>query len=185
MRLFTGLSIPGNIATALESTLSELRRSARLRWSPVENLHITTKFIGEWPEERLAELRSTVAGVALPPPFAITVARLGFLPDARHPKIFLAGVHAEPGLAQLAERTEAALEGLGIKREARAFTPHLTLARIANEDITGLRERMAERPVAEFGSFTVYEFHLYLSQQTAAGSVYSVIGSWPLAKGPS
>ena len=39
---------------ALEQAMRELRPLAPLNWSPVENLHITSKFIGEWPEASLA-----------------------------------------------------------------------------------------------------------------------------------
>ena len=40
----------------LEELLRHLKPSARIAWSPIANLHVTTKFIGEWPEERLGEL---------------------------------------------------------------------------------------------------------------------------------
>jgi 2'-5' RNA ligase len=190
MRLFSGLSIPDNIAAALGSVLAELRKTAQLRWSPVKNLHITSKFIGEWPQERLTELQGALAGLEPPRPFQVTVARFGFLPNPHRPKIFFAGVHGEAGLAQLAERIDIALAAIGVKREDRDYTPHLTLARIRDEEIGMLRERIAAVPVPEFGSFTVREFHLYLSKPDLskpgpAGSVYSILHTYPLEKAAS
>jgi len=50
MRLFTAIDIPTDLTEALRSFVSRLRPTAKISWSPVENLHVTTKFIGEWPE---------------------------------------------------------------------------------------------------------------------------------------
>ncbi len=182
MRLFTGLSIPDNITAALGSVLAELRGTAKLRWSQVENLHITSKFIGEWPEERLPELQGALAGLDTPRPFEVTVARFGFLPNPHHPKIFFAGVRGGAGLADLAERIDVALAAIGLKREERAYTPHLTLARIGGDDIDRLRERIATMPAPEFGAFQAREFHLYLSRPGPKGSAYSRIHTYPLEK---
>src|SRR5271165_6295059 len=98
MRLFTGLSIPPPVAGALERAIADLRPTAHLRWSPVENLHITSNFIGEWPEARLPELQAALARLEVPGPFAVTVGRFGFLPNPHRPKIFLAGVRGGDGL---------------------------------------------------------------------------------------
>lgn len=185
MRLFTGLSIPSHVTNALKDALTELRPLARLRWSPVENLHITSKFIGEWPEAKLQEVRRALATLNAPRPFSVTLARFGFLPNPHRPKIFFAGVHGEAGLMELAERIDIALAAIGVKREDRAYTPHLTLARIRDEEIGPLRERIATLPVPEFGAFTVREFHLYLSKTGPAGSVYSTLDTYPLEKAAS
>ena len=46
MRLFTGIAIAPHILDRLERLLEELRPLARLNWAPIQNLHITSKFIG-------------------------------------------------------------------------------------------------------------------------------------------
>jgi 2'-5' RNA ligase len=190
MRLFTGLSIPSEITGALGTVIEELRPTARARWSPLENLHITCKFIGAWPEDRLAQLETALASVEAPDPISITVAGFGFLPNPHRPKILFAGVRGDAGLARLAERIDLALVPLGVKREERAYTPHLTLARIGSENgsenMGALRERMlAASEAAEFGAFTAREFHIYLSEARGNGSAYSIIGSYPLEKAAS
>jgi 2'-5' RNA ligase len=189
MRLFTGLSIPSYICGALDGVLKELRSVVPLRWTPAENLHITSKFVGEWPESRTPELEGALASMDSAGEFEVTVARFGFLPNPHRPKIFFAGVRGEVGLAALAARTDAALAQLGVRTENRPYTPHLTLARIdnariGNEDIGALRERIAAMPPErfEFGSFAVREFHLYLSKAGPAGSAYSRLATYPLRK---
>src|ERR1700760_3160588 len=56
MRLFTALELSPEVLIRLERLTSVLRPEALINWSPLDNLHITTKFIGEWPETRLDDL---------------------------------------------------------------------------------------------------------------------------------
>ena len=63
MRLFTAIALPETILEELDGLVRRLRRVARLRWSPIGNLHVTTKFIGEWPAERLDELVAALGRV--------------------------------------------------------------------------------------------------------------------------
>ena len=152
---------------------------------PVENLHITTKFIGEWPEQKgSAELeQSALSGVLPPGNIPIAIARFGFYPEsAPSACVLFAGVQAGPALAELARSIDEALLPLGCAREDRPYSPHLTLAKIKNENIRDLREHIASTMTnTDFGSFDAVDFHLYLSKPGARGSVYSKLASYPLA----
>jgi len=183
MRLFTAIDLPPEIITTLEDLLRRLKPSAQINWSPPRNLHITTKFIGEWPEDRLEELQSALA--ALPPrdPISISVEKLGFFPNPHSPRVFWAGIHADAGLANLARDTEEALEKLGIVKEQRAFSPHLTLARIKTPGKQpALLKAVADLPSLDFGSFTADRFYLYQSRTAPTGSMYTKLAEFPLAK---
>jgi 2'-5' RNA ligase len=181
MRLFTGIAVPQAINDRLEAVVSSLRPLAAIRWSPLANLHITTKFIGAWAEDRLGELKQALAGVRLPDNIKIDVTGFDFFPNPRHPKVFFVGVRA-PGLEILHAAIENALEPLGCARDDRSFSPHLTLARIGRDDISGLCRRVAELKQVDFGSFTLAAFHLYLSQPTPRGSVYTSLASFGLTE---
>jgi RNA 2',3'-cyclic 3'-phosphodiesterase len=183
MRLFTGIDLPPDIVRNLESLLDRLRPTARVKWSPAANLHITTRFIGEWPAERLPELEDALAAIPAAGAIPIHVRKLGFFPNPHAPRVFWAGVEASPGLAALAFETDRALDTLGLAPEGRPFSPHLTLARI-NEPVSfrELRETIAALPSLEFGDFAADRFHLYQSRQGPAGSVYTKLAEFPLAK---
>ncbi len=142
MRLFTGLDLPAEVVHNLEQLLERLRPTARIHWSLPANLHITTKFIGEWPEERLGELKAALAALESQPPIAVHIRKVGFFPNPHAPRVFWCGIEA-PGLEALAEHTDGATAALGIARETRAFSPHLTLARIKEkaEPSTAARSR--------------------------------------------
>jgi len=172
MRLFTGLDLPVHVAAAIEKLLDRLRPMARLRWTPVENLHVTTKFIGEWPEARLREMKAALFDLSGRAPISVAIRGLEL-----KPRLFWAKVHA-PALADLARDIDSALEELGVAPEQRAFNPHLTLARI-NKPV---RLDMAEFASTDFGSFEADRFFLYLSKPGPGGSVYSKLAEFPFAK---
>ncbi len=102
MRLFTGLAPDSHVIENLTTMLGELRPLASLNWSPIENLHITSKFIGAWSEERLAELQSALKTANVPTEFPVTVSGFGYFPNSHHPKAFFAGVDASGELTALA-----------------------------------------------------------------------------------
>ena len=185
MRLFAGVAIPPAVVSRIEAAVRELKPSARLKWSPPENLHITVRFIGEWPDERLAGIQSALARCRKLGPFTIDVSRFGFLPNPHRPRIFFAGVHAGPELAMLAKSADEALDTAGSPSESRAYSPHITLARIKDENIVALRERIAAMTETAFGSFEARELSLYLSRTGPKGSVYSILESYRLGEGAS
>src|SRR5580658_5883825 len=108
-RLFTGIALAPNVVDKLSKALSELRPTAPVNWAPIENLHITSKFIGDWPDDRVSALRVALLDVAVAGPIPITISRFGFFPNPHHPHSFFAGVQAGPGLAELTAAIDTAL----------------------------------------------------------------------------
>jgi len=183
MRLFIGIDLPPEVIANLEGLLQRLKPSAQINWSPPRNLHITTKFIGEWPEERMAELKSALAMLPARPPINIAIQKLGFFPNPHAPRVFWAGIHAGDDLASLARETEEALAPLGIAKEQRPYSPHLTLARIKTPGKQpALLQAVAKLPSLDFGSFVAGRFYLYQSRTAPTGSVYTKLAEFPLAK---
>ena len=86
MRLFTGLDVPYEMRRNLELLLHLLKPKAKIAWSPMDNLHVTTKFIGEWPEERLDELKGALSAVPKPGELKIAIRGLGWFPNPHHPR---------------------------------------------------------------------------------------------------
>jgi RNA 2',3'-cyclic 3'-phosphodiesterase len=180
LRLFTGIDLPEDVHEKLERLLAHLRPTAHLIWSPIYNLHITTKFIGSWPEEELGKLTSALQEVPRSSSIAISIRGVGWYPNPHNPRVFWVGVVGGAPLAELAKTTEDALDPLGVPREQRAFSPHLTLARIRRPvPLQAMRQTIARIESLEFGSFEADRFHLYLSRPGPAGSVYSKLVEFP------
>ena len=182
MRLFTGLDVPAEVVANLEELLRRLKPTARIGWSPLANLHVTTKFIGEWPEDRLGELTAALGGLPGREVIAVRIRRVGFYPNPHSPRNFWCGIEA-PGLAELAADIDSATAALGIPGERRAFSPHLTLARMKDRvELQPLRDAIAALPTLEFGAFQADRFFLYRSKLRPTGSVYTKLAEFPLTK---
>src|ERR1700761_23081 len=172
MRLFTAIDLPGDILLRLERLTSALRPEALITWSPLDNLHITTKFIGQWPDARLDELDAALSSLPPRQAFDIEVKNLGWFPNARAPRILWIGVHGE-ALHQLAHETEEKLEPLGVARESREFSPHLTLARVKTPvPLRRLHAKVDEMQPASLGHFPASQFGLYRSDPGSNASIY-------------
>jgi len=179
MRLFTGIDLPEPVRERLERLLMHLRPAAHLKWSPVYNLHLTLKFIGEWPEEKLPQLEQALRSMPPRSPIAAELKGLGWFPNAHHPRVFWVGLQATDALAELVRDTETALAPLGIAKDDRAFTAHLTLARIKDPvPLEPLRKAIAQLESMEFGSFIADSFYLYRSQPGSAGSIYTKLSEY-------
>ncbi len=186
MRLFTAILLPPEILLRLERLLSALRPEALIKWSPLDNLHITTKFIGNWPENRLQELDAALMAVPPRDPFKIHIRELGWFPDTRSPRVFWAGVNGCPALLDLVKETEERLETLGIAKEERPFSPHLTLARIKNPvPLDRLREKVQEFKFADLGTFQVSYFSLFRSDPGSNASVYRNLRDYRFDSAPA
>jgi 2'-5' RNA ligase len=176
LRLFTAIDIPADVKAALAALLDRLRPLAKLHWIPVEKLHITTKFIGEWPEEKLDELKAALAAITCPAPVDVAIRRIGWLPNPRSARVLYAGVEASETLAALAAETERAAEKIGVAAEDRIYRPHVTLARARKTvPLDALKRTLAEIELSAIGSYRASSFALYLS---AAGK-YTKLQEFP------
>lgn len=173
MRLFTAVDLPPHVLLKLERLQSVLRPAALIKWSPLDNLHITTKFIGEWPDSRLGELTDALRSVVRRVPFDLELRNLGWFPNDRSPRVLWVGVEREEPLRELSYATEECLLKLGIPKEDRDFTPHLTLARVKSPvPLDKLREKVREMQPADLGVFSVSQFSLFRSDPGSNFSIY-------------
>lgn len=181
MRLFVGLDLPYEMRRNLELLLHLLKPKAQIQWSSVANFHVTIKFIGEFSEERLPELKTTLADIAHPGILRIAIRGLEWFPNPDQPRVLAAGIHAPSGLVELARNTDAACGQLGIEEEKRIFHPHLTLARMrAAAPLFELKKAIFELPSVDFGTFSAEKFHLYRSQLDPNGSIYTKLATFGL-----
>jgi 2'-5' RNA ligase len=183
VRLFVALEIPTEVRENFATLMETLRAiSEDLRWVRPGNLHVTLKFLGEVPETKLEAVRTALAKTRSEQPVTLEFRRLGFFPNEKRPRVFWAGIEASRNLMKLAEDIDGAIENLGIPREPRAFSPHLTLARFERSDVQEkLRGAIAENARREFGMLRTHEFHLIQSKLKPSGAEYTTLASFPFA----
>lgn len=147
-----------------------------------ENLHVTLKFLGAVADEKLEEVRAALANIRSDQAVTLEFRGLGFFPNEKRPRVFWVGMEASPNLKTLASDIEVAVEELGIPREKREFSPHLTLARFEGPTLpASLRKAIAENAQREFGSLRTNEFRLIHSKLKPSGAEYTTLASFRFA----
>lgn len=188
MRTFIAIDLPETIRTELGKLQAAFRAaSSRLshqesdtRWTRQEGIHLTLKFLGEVPNDRVHQITEALAALGPIEKFQLEVKGFGFFPNARRPYVLWVGVEAPPALGELAKRVEDAMEKLGFAREARPFTPHLTLARFKMpRPQPALQERINQAQERSLGRFEVSEFFLFESKLSSAGAEYHKVAHFP------
>jgi 2'-5' RNA ligase len=194
MRLFLALDIDDTIRQRIARFMEAVSPYAPdARWAKPESLHVTLKFIGEQPESAIEHIKQAMNSISPPAP-QIHFRGYGFFPTAKSARVFWVGLETGPELASLAQAIDETMPSLGIPREDRPFSPHLTLARGAgrsgsprrnkadasNRVFAALQIKLAALTSPEFGTMTPREFFLYQSQLSPKGSKYTKLAKFNL-----
>jgi 2'-5' RNA ligase len=135
MRLFVAVELDEAVRAAAATTARELEvrlgDGVRARWVPASNLHLTVRFIGHVAEERVPVVLQTLSSPLTIAPFDIELSGCGRFPPRGAPRVLWIGLtRGVSNLASLHAEFNRRLGPLGYEPEARAFSVHLTLARI-------------------------------------------------------
>ena len=136
-RLFVAVPIPGAAAARVGDLMDRVRAvlgpdGRHVRWVQTEGLHLTLRFLGPTPPDRVDAVADAVARAARvqPGPFEIRLGGAGAFPDASRPRALWVGIRVgAENLGRLAAAVEAALNADGWDLERRPYRPHLTIAR--------------------------------------------------------
>jgi 2'-5' RNA ligase len=133
-RTFVAIELGEPAHAWLRAEIERLRRAIpAARWVDPAGLHLTLAFLGELDDARLAEVAPAAVEAAVGlAPFTLAVGALGTFGTPQAPRVIWAGVGgALRPLGELQRRLAAALARRGFALDARPYSPHLTLARIA------------------------------------------------------
>jgi|HubBroStandDraft_1064217.scaffolds.fasta_scaffold231070_2 2'-5' RNA ligase len=194
MRLFVALDIDDAIRERIARFAEGVGPFAPdARWAKPESLHVTLKFIGEQPEPAVEPIKAALGSIRASA-VEIRFGGYGFFPTAKSARVFWIGVDGGSQLTALAAVVDERMAGLGIAKEERVYSPHLTLARGAggsgsprwgkgdgpNRSFQRLQEKLAALPAPEFGTMTAREFFLYQSQLSPKGAKYTKLARFAL-----
>jgi 2'-5' RNA ligase len=188
VRSFIAIELPAEFKAYLAEVQKRVSAGQRVsaKWVNPESIHLTLKFLGNVPAEKIDAIVGAVAdSAATINPFSLQLAALGAFPNARRVEVVWAGLAGdlEP-LQGLVSRLEDNLEALGFPPERRAFAPHLTLARVRPEasslERQNLGQALSNFQVDRDLSLEVREISLMRSQLTRAGAIYSCLKSFAL-----
>lgn len=190
IRSFVAIDLPPKIQKRLRNVSKDLQNRLErvpVRWVPVENIHLTLKFLGDVSESNLEVLKDVLQTVvAGHRTFEISVGGLGAFPKAKRPRVIWIGVEAPQDLSAVQHSIEAEATRLGYAPEKRPFSPHLTLARVSrnanSRDIRQVAEVLNSSKIGYLGVARIQAVHLYRSDLQPGGAVYSGLFSAPLTE---
>jgi 2'-5' RNA ligase len=187
LRLFVAVDIPNDVREALNRLQSDLKRLdlSRLRWVRPEGVHLTLKFLGNTPGEKVRGIEEALATAARgTSPLRLALGKTGTFGGRRRPRVLwldITGDVQRLGALQLA--VDSALADAGFPPEDRKFSPHLTLARVPQPAPAGVAESIShalEAITPPRREFEVSEVLLMQSTLQPGGAVYKRLAALPL-----
>jgi len=171
MRLFIGMQIGKSMINGYDELSGEL---ARIDWvKPIQpnQMHLTLKFIGDYPDEKVPELAESLAAVKFSG-FMLRLQGIGVFPDVERARIVWIGCKSAE-LAALAKKIAAATKDTGDERE---FSGHLTIGRIKTiKDKNQMITLLSRYGARQFGEVNVGSFELVKSTLTNDGAIYATV----------
>jgi len=186
LRTFIAIDVPPAVLDTIIRIQSRFRSlGLHASWVKPGNIHLTLKFLGETDPDRIPGIQNKLTETLSPfAPFQLSLGSAGVFPDTKNPRVLWVGLNDDKGaLKTLQTAIEKALEDVGFPSEQRPFSPHLTLARIKSPK--GKRELKNELNAMNQEGIDPHPFdagaiHLYESQLTPKGSIYTVLANFKL-----
>lgn len=133
MRAFIAIELPKDLKNALSQLQEQLRKTAAdVKWVQPDNIHLTLKFLGEIDEKKLDKISLILDKIAISNKcFQISFSTLGAFPKMSSPRIIWVGIEkGDMETKKIACELEGEIEKIGIPKENRPFSTHITIGRI-------------------------------------------------------
>jgi RNA 2',3'-cyclic 3'-phosphodiesterase len=178
IRCFVAVELPLHMREEIGRLQSGIATNG-LRLVKPELVHVTIKFLGDVPQENVESVAEAL-GRVMAAPFPVRVLGMGAFPG-RAVRVVWLGLAGD--FQELYQKVEQALSPLGFAPDARGFSPHVTLGRVACPSAEMNRELLAK--ITNFadldlGSFKVDRFYLKKSTLTRGGPIYEDLAGFPL-----
>jgi len=131
-RLFAAVKIqPDNAFRVQFHHLQRQLQHERIKWVEEQNIHITLKFFGETPEEKIPAIKRVLDKVAEDTrSFSISLGGLGIFGSSYDPRVIWVGVEPFTELSALMKTLREKMGIIGFEPDRQNLVPHLTLGRI-------------------------------------------------------
>jgi len=182
-RLFAAIHIvPDENFLKLYADLKNRLQAENIRWADAQNLHITLKFFGETPVEKIDSIHEVLKNIAVNfSPFQFILRNTGIFGSSYKPRVIWFGTEKNEQLLVLTNELLSKLDSAGFPRDRQNFVPHLTLGRMR-----GVRDKKAFQQVIETYSdvfvqeIKVSEIMLFKSKLYPGGPVYTAVEKYKL-----
>jgi len=185
IRTFIAFNIPENVLRHIRSIQETLAAGGiSIRWTPVENVHLTLKFLGDIQPTAVEKVfKAMTDSVHAASPLRLSAKGLGIFPGIHRPRVLWLGLKGDTALLiDLQSRLDAALESIGFAPEHRPFKAHLTIGRARGPlNPQKLALLMTSAGSAESPQFSVDKLILFQSELYPGGPIYRELKTAVLA----
>jgi RNA 2',3'-cyclic 3'-phosphodiesterase len=184
VRLFVAVDPGERFRAEVSPRLDAWRARWDLGWVKPEQLHVTLRFLGAWPPERLDDLQTALAEAAGErPAFAMRAGGLDAFPGWRRPRVLFLQMESDGALAALAAGVDGAVARRcpGLGAAAGEFRAHLTLARFRREPSPGVLADLRREPAPRAAGIAVAGIGLVQSTLAPGGARHATLAVFPLA----
>ncbi|MFH0732682.1 MAG: RNA 2',3'-cyclic phosphodiesterase [Candidatus Omnitrophota bacterium] len=186
-RAFIAISLTRQLHDELSILQDKLKQSnADVKWSEPENIHLTLKFLGNITDEQIKNvvlsLKKISSGFNA---FSVHLAQVGAFPKTSYPRVIWVGMdEGAETVKRLNQSIENELEALGLRKETREFSCHLTLGRVRSvknkQGLTNIIEK--EKDFTSAYRVLIEDIILFKSTLTKKGPIYEPIFKGSLIK---
>ncbi len=166
---------------AVKKKLSEMQKSAvqtgaDLKLVETDNIHMTIRFLGDITLNMAEKIFLEMAKIQFKP-FVVQLTGLGVFPSLSYPRVLWAGIsQGAEQLQNVVSQIEPRLQSLGFPPDPKAFSPHLTIARVRSaRNKPQFADFVTKNEKYDFGSVGAECLRLKRSELTPRGPIYSTL----------
>ncbi|MFO7559344.1 MAG: RNA 2',3'-cyclic phosphodiesterase [Desulfobacterales bacterium] len=179
IRAFIAFKLPDRIPGFIREIQKKLKqRGIKLKWVLPENVHLTLKFLGDIPCDRIDSIETAIKVSAEGMrPISLLAGSIGVFPNASRPRVVWIGIDGEIGiLAGFQKKLDENLAHLGFQAETRTYKGHLTIGRVRKApDPENLKTAIRDFFDYKTEPFHVDEVILFQSDLKPEGAVYTCL----------
>lgn len=182
MRTFIAIELPLQIKEYLARLQERLKKlGADVTWVKPDNIHLTLKFLGEIEDKKISKVIQILEDTLKDKlNFVMRLSSIGAFPSINSPRVIWMGIDkGDTQIKEIANDLEEEISRLGIPKEDRPFSSHITIGRLRSAQN---RERLVKDLKELKGSiinenleFPVTKILLMKSTLTSKGPIYEVL----------
>ena len=174
IRTFIAVDLPEEFREKVRFIQSKLA-PFKVKLVDPELVHVTMKFLGDIPEDKVGDISDALDSIACKP-FEANIAHVGVFPKPSYAKVVWIG--AEGNFEELHRDVESSLSDFKFKKDRRGFTAHATVARVKfvpKEEKQAFLDVLEELEDVGVGKMYVDTVKFKKSTLTPEGPIYETL----------
>ncbi len=183
-RLFIAINLDDLLKKQLSIILEDFKKEeSSVKWVEAHNLHITLKFLGDTPEEKIIHIKRALKDINYQS-FSLKLKDPGCFPNTKQPRVVWLGIsEGKDDLLKLNTEVENSLEKQGFPTENKDFKCHITLGRVKKfKKIYAFEKFLKKIEGKDFIEQKIEHIDLMKSNLYPTGPVYEILEQYLLKK---